>query len=384
MNRAYAFLEDLQRQLADTNCTSSRSASIQEKEHLRSFLTIMGRSDAEIDSFLTDYYSNMPEPPSRFQDGSEYWLLIELAEAIERAAEITGTVLPPRPALGTLPTGQINALTIIVPDAERQLVVFDDQMPTFAMLLSKVIALALPFKQQKSGNYMLYTRPYKIFGNIARNPEIVSRFTNIVLSYAIDGQISNADPFLLPTKFQTIVSSSPTRSMELFVLGHEYGHLVMNHARSSLKRTRKLESMSFQEADYNWGQEGLADQFGLALSVTAMHLKESTNIPMSYWGADFFFSAVEIMDQALSLLRYGQDREPSASSSRSHPPISVRKELVREKLRKDVGEVLGKEAIYVGKALELTTYELWRRARKNVLRLHEEGVRPARRWNRSP
>src|SRR6516164_5189086 len=79
------------------------------------------------------------KPPSKFQDIQTYALMVDLADKIRSTADAMGLRIPSEPLLASFASGQVNALTIHVPKARRSLVVFEDQMFTFANLFAKVL-----------------------------------------------------------------------------------------------------------------------------------------------------------------------------------------------------------------------------------------------------
>jgi hypothetical protein len=53
--------------------------------------------------------------PTPYENPQTYFLLTHLVDGIEETARLLGWALPPRPLLGTLATGQMNAVTVRVP-----------------------------------------------------------------------------------------------------------------------------------------------------------------------------------------------------------------------------------------------------------------------------
>jgi hypothetical protein len=95
---------------------------------------------------------------------------------------------------------------------------------------------------------------------------------------------------------------------------------------------------------------------------------------LSFWGADAFFSAMDVMKRAVAVLRTGTEAVPD---SRTHPPSTLRRSRPRawfgglESMPDDV-----KAGLELSELAEFITETLWARSRERLIALHESGVRP--------
>lgn len=100
--------------------------------------------------------------------------------------------------------------------------------------------------------------------------------------------------------------------MELFVIGHEYGHVILKHEpirRGSLNAIQGGEdvaNLSFPIAERSWQQELEADLVGFKLmSTTLMSQKDPLGL-YGTCGALFFIQLQGILDQADYSIKHGR------------------------------------------------------------------------------
>lgn len=317
--------------------------------------------------------------PSRYEDPLRYRMIRTRAEQIESAATAHGMEISERPLLGTLPTGQVNAMTYLVPGSRYHVVVFERDLFTFALLLSKAICCAFPVEPSVTERTTFVTSLGPVRQRIEEHPELVERFTELVLAYALTGRPTPATPYLPGRAHQHLALVLRT-SLELFILGHEYGHVLAGHlsqvSRTAPSRAR-LDDVGALE--YSWRQEYEADAIGCRLAHSAMK-GLGYDSALSFWGADSFFSGMDVMDRATSLLLHGDEERHTLSS---HPPSEQRRERLRAAVPQIVIERDPEEHIkpvQLGGTIQAVIEELWFRSRPSVMNAHKRGLRPARQW----
>jgi hypothetical protein len=334
---------------------------------------------AEIRSQLTSHINEVAnaELPTKYEDPAKYAIMTHLAKEIEEAATQLGRPLPIKPQIGTLPTGQVNAMAVQVPASNEYLVIFESDLFTFALLLSKVIARAMPFKGSDQGMLQFSTAEEDMGKNITDNPEIVRRFQEVVLAYLIKGKPSAAPPYIPEEPYGTLAAILRD-SMELFIMAHEYGHIIKGHLSSAEAAPIDLGGQKGDEVIRNWRQEIEADAQGLELMIYAMG-KRGLDLALSYWGADFFFSCIEIVEHGISIVRTGEEGEGGAGSD-SHPPVGLRREMLREVLKNSIPEDRATGPIQLGAVLEQIVASLWEHTKPLLRRYHESGQKLSPIW----
>jgi hypothetical protein len=91
--------------------------------------------------------------------------------------------------------------------------------------------------------------------------------------------------------------------MELFVMAHEYGHLIENHG-FEVSRQRLLQEAGAEIAKWTWFQESEADSIGLNLTIAAADM---AGVPHRYpiASADLMLTSLSILDQIDQLRHHG-------------------------------------------------------------------------------
>lgn len=341
--------------------------------------------------FLAEFTKAAVDLPTKYEDPRTFMILNDLVADLTEGAKELGAKSWPTPAIGTLPTGQINALTLAIPEEDQYIVVFERGMFAFALLLSKALVQALPHEATPRG-ILFSTDSTDVLRTISSNPELVARFAEAVTAYAIYGDPGRARQYSLTEQYHVTTSSIIRDSLELFVLGHEYSHIIGGHLTSAERRLRLLPAME-TEADeivYDWNQEYEADLIGMTLSLAAMRRRRKMDLALSFWGIDLFFSGMDVMDRAVSLLRFGEETRIQLGS---HPPNPERRSRLRQALVAlfgnsqfaSIDQVKGaadqvKGAVKLGQQVEFAIDQLWKAARVSIMKLHADGVRPAKAW----
>lgn len=317
---------------------------------------------------------------SKFEEPSFIAQLGGLIEALEWGAKRANIDLPTRPFFGTLRTGQVNAMTIPVPGSAERIIAFETEMFYFSHLLSKAISQAFPLGSPNGHKETFSTDLKQIKKEIKKNQDIVHRFTDVVVSYCITGRPSIAEPYAFIQPKHHFLSELLGKSCNLFVLGHEYGHLIRGHLDSATAQRVNLLGKEVAEISYSWNREFEADLWGMALMIPSMSHEKDTDLALSFWGADFFFSCVDVMDRATSLICHGSDRVKTLGS---HPPAHNRRAFIREALERLVAPENpddAKGAISLARTLEETVEILFSAIRPTLLKLHKKQVPVAKQW----
>lgn len=383
---AFAYLEQLQATAYLSLGKPPRDFSIggldQQAAHVvaRSYLGPDASSEVTTDfaiGMVRHLQKHAAQLSTRYEDPRIHGLLSSYQERIESAARNLGMEPVPPVYVGTLPTGQVNALTIAVPGSQDYVVALDRGLSTFALLLSKAVAQVFPYELTEGGTVTFSADEERLRGNLRSRPDVAERFTEVVLAYAVFGEPARARPYILPHRATNELTRLLKSSLELFVLGHEYGHALAGHLDDAERTVAMLPDVNVEEVAYAWGQEYEADTIGMHLSTQAMRISTGTDLPLSFWGAPFFFHCLLIMDRAVSLLHHGEEEMIQLGS---HPPHAARREVLSRALLDAIGTEQAQGAIQLAKQLEIALEELWNAARPRIWRRHADGARPAPAW----
>ncbi|MFJ5032716.1 hypothetical protein ACIQB5_32570 [Streptomyces sp. NPDC088560] len=301
-----------------------------------------------------------------------HWIIHTLADRLEKHLDISFT----RPVLGFLATGEVNAVTMLAPGSRTHLVVFEDELLSFTDRFSKAVALAIPIEGVQGDKVAFSLDPDKVRRHLQNSPDAVRRFREVVLAYLLDGEPGAAPTYELPRgphKLAHILKDG----MELFVLGHEYGHALSGHLSNQNAPRRMLGTAEADvtEVTWRWDQENAADIIGVALCAQAM--SEEHGLVLPHAGIELFFCACEVLERALSLLMTGRNdlRPPSPT----HPPTPSRRDFVRSYLRDAMKEGAG-PPLQLGAVIHEVVNILWTHTAPAILDLHRKGVAPDPRW----
>jgi len=318
-------------------------------------------------------------------------ILTKQQDNIEKtaAARIEGLDLGSRrPLIGHLRTGQLNAVSMRVPGRSgAYLVLFEDQMSSFASELSQAVAWAIPHgPTDANGNMEFKMSVRDVTERIEADPEVADRFADVVVTYAVTGSLYQVRRgHMMPPGYLNLAAMLNT-SLEYFILGHEYAHILLGHLDTTAARKGVLPVTEAEVLAYSWKQELDADWLGMVLSVNA-HVEHGVgDIDIGFSGIGLFFDALDVMDRAVALLKTGDE---NARQLGSHPPCDMRKQRLRDFLPQLGGDGPA-NAKRVQTALGLAEVQgeiihlLWERTRPTLLDLRRRGVPAARTWQTIP
>ena len=167
--------------------------------------------------------------------------------------------------------------------------------------------------------------------------------------------------------------------MEIFVLSHEYGHVVLRHLENAPLGVAALDLGAETTVEFDWIQEFAADYIGVALCLSAQAKHARIDYALAYMGAELYFDAIDVVERAVSLIDHGDE---TAIVIGSHPPASMRREFLRAQLSKVLGEEHAPPVREAGIMIETTVNFLFDRCKPQFLALHAEGVRADPTWQR--
>lgn len=343
----------------------------------------------EISQMRNDFESRQQEKfkiklPTKYETISNYSLILDFADLIEKAIPVLGfldkeknvnhtlkdlNMNITRPIFGTLPAGSLNATSYGFSNGER-LIVFESELLQFCNLISKIVAKAIPFSKEK-GKIFFQFQEANILEQIEKNMEIFNRFKELIMGFLLTGYASSASQYILEAPFNKIADHLRL-SMEVFIMGHEYAHILLRHLDSKETTKQTLNSEGTFNIIYSWQLEFDADRLGLPLMITALDEQGREYTDLSYCGADLFFSSYEIIEKAKSILKNGTDdfywNDGKTDNIGTHPPSEKR----RENLRKTAEYQFGSKFLTLSKLIEKIIQILWDKLRPELIENYKE------------
>jgi hypothetical protein len=383
------FLEQLQREaqgMSRTNVETLARAEEREGDSdlERSILESVGMNDEqrlaegrrEFRKAIVDARQTIPTP---LEDLNSHLIMKHLARQLKKAAKQQELDLPRIPVYGSLPVGQLNAMAIRTPGPGGYLIAFQNGVFSFANLLTKAVATSFRLKRivgdGAEAEFGWKLRDFR--RSWAKDDEPLRRFGEFLHAYLVFGDAHQADHYFVRDPFH-LPAYILREGFELFLFGHELGHIVAGHLGSAPDAPHMLGAMEVDVSTSSWQMELEADGFGMNLAMQAM-LNNRCDLATSYAGIEMAFAAMEIIDLARSTLLDGTPSE--APAGRTHPRHAVRRTFLRRLLQERLGKKAAKQPIKLGETLETALREMWRRVEPRFKILHAEGERPSPIWS---
>ena len=318
-------------------------------------------------SFIDDYISNiLDDLPTEYQDPLTYDILKNLFKRVEKAALLLQNndfYFPENLVYGTAKIKSFSAFVEANVCSKEFLILLSNELFTFANLLSKCVGMLFIDENTKNiikGNYKYNISKDHIRTSIVKNKNAIVRFTDLILAYTIEGEPEFAKPYM-PDKVLANISSLIRDSFELFVVGHEYSHILLRHfekdenTKSNPKKIIYIKDEKVETVFNNWNQEINADVLGAYLTILSMR---GFDFATSFMGVDICLMAMCILE---TIAEQFKGKKLSYST---HPPGLSRREIVFEVLKKEHPEI---EDIY-----EINTYifdNLWNESMKIIMEI---------------
>lgn len=257
--------------------------------------------------------------------------------------------------IGTLPVGTPNAMAIAVPGTSDHVVVFQQGLPLFLNRMSKLAVSveyaippetyeALPFADD---NWQPQYRQC-IAAALKKETHLGKRLLELLVVTIFDSNPNLATPHHVNAS-SSLVRAALLGSMEMFIIGHELGHVSLGHLERSAKRSAiSIGVDNFEVISPEYAQEIEADAFGYVISDASAfdQTNNSESDLFEHWmlaAPDFFFSCIAILERFMSVC--GVDW----STADSHPDTKVRREHRRNFLK----DVDNRAALVTGERLEI-------------------------------
>lgn len=322
---------------------------------------------------------NKLELPTPLQDPESYSIVLECWKIIEdiiptislkqRATEKDHSLKElglkiVTPHFGTVQMGSINAATYSC-DNEEYLIVFEGELMTFCHLLCKIIAKIFPTYDPNENKSLEYYKE-KIVEQINQDQEVVQRFEDLVVAFVTTGRATTAKQYLLDPPYYPFVDHLRL-AMEVFIIGHEYAHILLGHVDANYVR-KDLAMTDISSVIFSWDQEHNADFLGLPLMMEGLNNIGYGYSPISYCGAESFFSIFEVLERAKCLIQSGDEewywRNCSETGQVSDHPSA---EMRRNKLRAQMTEIFGPRSIETSQIIEQIIKILWERIKSGII-----------------
>lgn len=307
----------------------------------------------------SDYYNDLINKlPTKFQELHSFGTVHHLLEQILEASKIANYHVPNPPIIGTVSTESINAGAITLENGEPLIIVQEDFL-SFIHLFAKIFVQCLPFGEKGETDNIII-RKDEILQNIKSNPDIIRRFKDFLNGY-IEGSPRKSEQYFLPMDSKYILCTYLMMGAELFMVGHELGHILRHHDHTRYKMwCFNNECVSTFEDD-NHTKEFEADIIGTHLSMQAMAL-HGFRADFCYLGIECFFIIHDIALKAKKIVSKGH--EDISEDFSSHPSNQLRRSKVREELMQIIPKDEIENATYLPDIIEEIMSYLWENSKE--------------------
>jgi hypothetical protein len=131
------------------------------------------------------------------------------------------------PYSGTAVSGEYNAFACEHPTTHEKLIVFESELILLAVLFCKVITHSIPL-ETKEDSVGFSVDLIKLEEHLDENYDILERFIELFHNTIFKGHPSETRQYFIQPTHQKLYYEL-LNSFELFIIGHEYGHVIAGH-----------------------------------------------------------------------------------------------------------------------------------------------------------
>ncbi len=223
------------------------------------------------------------------------------------------------PILGTIPSRQISASALLVPESNEYLLLFDTEIFHLANLFCKATSLFIHIYEENG--VVKFDLSEKAFEKtVNKDSPAFKHILELAMCLAIHGTASAASPYW-PQPPHIFLSTLFTDSFEKFIISHEYAHVYLDHFSDCPTQKILFGKLEGETMSTSWKQEIEADLLASLLTITAMS-EDGHDMGFSYCGIFLSFWAFEIFERAITLYQGGNRTRTHA---KTHPPLTTRK-----------------------------------------------------------
>jgi len=356
-------------------------------------------SKEEIDKVVEESNRDTVTP---YDVPGERTLLRWLYDRVVKAATSAGVSAPPAPALGSSGAPQVNAFTVT--DENSHAILFNGRMielaERYTLAALRTDNLALTDKGVSVGS-----GPGIFADRVAKDPKrtvtAFTAWTEHFLDFPVD--VAALDDGGDATTLYLLLNIRD--GIEVFVMAHEFGHLIMHSGKDVPLDAGKSQSEQTHENSLSWVRELEADLFAITMlqNIELGELKER-DVPRDFYvfAPLLYFTCQDVLRRAATVINDGVDRELSSTDdlrtfrhiaehvlrnngnavgtfvvdptfpepTTSHPPPALRREFIRKILEGDGRHLSPVAASTIGNLLRL-----WELATPTFDALNKNGKR---------
>ena len=148
------------------------------------------------------------------------------------------------------------------------------------------------------------------------------RFDELVVYGILQGKPTLTPQYNLEENYWSI-HYPLLKSIEFFIVGHEYGHILAGHLDSQANMRLGSVDQNIKQDFEAWDQEFEADARGFELMINTV---EKDQFPFSFLGAELFFIFLDL-DERISCF-WNEGTEKISTGTMHHPPSRDRRDHI--------------------------------------------------------
>lgn len=282
---------------------------------------------------------------TRFESPLTFYLLrITLAGVDEARARL----YPASPPImfGTLPTGNIDAQALRVPDSTADLVLLNRDIYYFTGAFSKSVVNAIPITIE-GGYVALSADRDSIRARLRQNPQIVRDFAEAMVLLVLRGSPRGANETFLDDNHNRLYARLVS-ALDTFIVAHEVAHVALRHtgrdrtlflaggrvsSAATAGQAAEPPGTSLTVIERNRAQELAADALGFRFMLESYRRSSEDRLldfTIAAAGVHVFFGIVELAD------RYADEFGQFGITGAAHPPAHERSAALDAAYREQV------------------------------------------------
>ncbi len=293
------------------------------KHNYRSDQVELYESDKILFKKLKEMASDLNLPIEE-QDRRTYGLLNRHSQIVKNIAQENNILIPNEIILGTLPLQELNAFACDFENRQK-LIVLNDGLFLFLYSMGRVISSFFSkVSTNKQKDYMTFDFNEKnILSNLKTNKQGHIKFVEALTLYFVYQNLSISNIYYEKDE-NLYLSGILWDTAELFVVAHEYSHIILDHLSPKKKTIKRFldDESNLYEIKRNWTDEYLADELALQLTM-AHNKKEGYGLFSCFIGIEFLFACLDIIEKTYNI-----------QFSDTHPLAKMRIENLRKYLQK--------------------------------------------------
>jgi hypothetical protein len=266
------------------------------------------------DELVSKYESAVREiqVAGKFDDVNAQLILKGIIKKIEEACRSAGVPIGGVVSFGTSPEFGLGASQLAVMQSEASILQITFPLVSFFSQISKLLALSMPYSVE-NGIIATTCDPNKVITRIRDDRKLLAGWVRTIAAYALHGWPPRGPIITTGDMIVTATRASLLEAMELFVVGHEYGHHVLKHGR--------IHSSNDDAQRSNFENE--ADLFARSISMAIGSNSSPPNfVAMSGAGAVIALSSIDLVHRSRRMIDSGADKPVTVDDS--HPALTDR------------------------------------------------------------